>query len=246
MSSGKKRSKVLDKILKKPGAFNKSGGEGGAGDTHKTAMPVANGLAAIRGANQQQAYSPAYSQDLVADLTRQVEAALGMDQGMTPSPFGSSFPDLQRDSREPPDRKKIMTNPNQRPETKQVAPNVKEVVLDANYSNAFFANGKINGVDVQFLLDTGATQVSIPQRVADYIGLKPRGGAIEVRTASGLVPMFEVELDTLTIGEIELRFVKALINSSDRTETILLGMSALRKLEFTHKDDKLILRQEVK
>ena len=86
--------------------------------------------------------------------------------------------------------------------------------------------------------------ISIPQRIADYIGLQPgRRGGTQVQTASGTVTMYENLIDKLYIGNINLTFVSAVINPSDRSETILLGMSALKKLECSLIDDKLLLRQ---
>ena len=99
-------------------------------------------------------------------------------------------------------------------------------------------------LEVTFLLDTGATNVSIPVRIARAIGLKPTGRTHMVQTASGSVPVDEVLLETVSIGNITIEYVDASINPSDHSDKILLGMSALRKLEFTHKDGKLILRQE--
>ena len=55
--------------------------------------------------------------------------------------------------------------------------------------------------------------------------------------------MYDTVLDSLQIVDIQLTYVPGIINPGDRSETVLLGMSALKQLEFSHRDGWLILRQ---
>jgi aspartyl protease family protein len=50
-------------------------------------------------------------------------------------------------------------------------------------------------------------------------------------------------LDRVAVDGIELENVRAIINPNDDTDVILLGMSFLKKIEFTQRGDVLILRQ---
>lgn len=215
--------------------------EGGSSGTHNTAMPVATGVAALAGPGK--AFAPAGpGLDKMQAAAATLQAEQGLDIG--PSPYGTSTPSTGPGESFEERRKANALNPNIAPDSTQYHDGSIEVVLERNRGNAYLSRGKINGHTVEFLLDTGASQVSIPERVANMIGLKGTGGTTKVQTASGTVTTQEVMLDMLEIGAIQLTGVPALINPADRTETILLGMSALRRLQFTHDDDKIILRQK--
>lgn len=132
-------------------------------------------------------------------------------------------------------------NPNQRLVT-QTAAGYSEVSLERNRRGHYVASGRINGHDVVFLLDTGASDVSIPQHIADRLGLQ-RGRRASYQTANGVVYGYLTQLDSVVLGTIELRNVRGSINPNTDSDKILLGMSFLRNLEFTQRGDTLTLRQ---
>lgn len=131
-------------------------------------------------------------------------------------------------------------NPNQAPES-VFNQGAIEVKLKRNASGHYVSNGLINETPVTFLLDTGATQVSIPQTTADKIGLV-YGQKQRVNTANGAIDVYRTQVDVLQIGDIKLRNVAASINPFMEGE-ILLGMSALKKIEFSQRGDVLTLRK---
>jgi aspartyl protease family protein len=118
----------------------------------------------------------------------------------------------------------------------------RQVVLRGNAQGHYLASGEINGEPVEFLLDTGATMVSIPQAVADRLKLE-KGPPLESSTANGTITTYFTRLDRVRLGSIELENVRASINPHMEGPEILLGMSFLRKLEFTQRDNELILKQ---
>ena len=132
-------------------------------------------------------------------------------------------------------------NPNQNLQT-VASEGVREISLLRNRQGHYLASGRINGSKVRFLLDTGATDVSIPERVASRLGLS-RGPEVEVMTANGSIPVYMTVLDEIRIDEIELRNIRASINPYMDADEILLGMSFLKHLEFTQRGEQLILRQ---
>lgn len=122
-----------------------------------------------------------------------------------------------------------------------VAPGATELVLKRNRFGHYVAPGQINGQPVSFLLDTGATQVSVPAHLGPVLDLQP-GAAGSVLTANGSVTVRQTRIDVLTLGPFEVRNVSGHLNPGMRSDEILLGMSVLRYLEFTQRGDTLILR----
>jgi len=132
-------------------------------------------------------------------------------------------------------------NPNQSVYSRVDESGITEVVLKRNHYGHYVSNGKINGNTVQFMLDTGATDVAIPVAVANKLSLK-KGPEKRYSTANGMVTAYSTMLDSVTIGPIEIKNVRASINPGLRGKEILLGMSVLKRVEFTQRGDTLILR----
>ncbi len=132
-------------------------------------------------------------------------------------------------------------NPNQDIATRELD-GIKEITLKRNRRGHYVTSGKINNTDVRFMLDTGATHVSIPGDVARQLKLEAGNRQI-VNTANGRVYVYATMLDKIQIGDIVLANVRASINPHMRDEDILLGMSFLKHLEFSQRGDELVLRQ---
>ena len=220
------------RTLKPPSASDQSSGQG---DVHSTVMPVAITAAAISGGRS---FAPMHA----AAQVKEMAASLDFGSEFSPTPGGSSHPDLTQDSR--PDPAQYRKNPNQEPKTRTTG-KVRELLLDVNYMDAYIIRGTINARAVTFLVDTGATNVSIPERVAHYLGLEIMGRAQQSQTANGMVKVFPTQIEQLKIGEIVLKNVNASINTGDRSEQVLLGMSVLKELELVQREGKLLLRQYV-
>ena len=133
-------------------------------------------------------------------------------------------------------------NPNQNVSTQMLSSGEKQVVLKSSRYGHYLATGKINETKVTFLVDTGASHVSIPERVAKKIGLE-KGAPMLVSTANGTITVYATTLPEVSIGEIKLHDVKADINPYMEGDEILLGMSFLRDLSITHQGDQLTIRQ---
>ena len=133
-------------------------------------------------------------------------------------------------------------NPNTRVDTEITSDKIKEVALKRNRFGHYVATGKINGEPVEFLLDTGATLVSVPIAIAQQLELEP-GARRLVETANGQITTYATTLDSVTIGEIELTDVRAGINPNSSSNAVLLGMTYLKHLELIQRGDTLTLRQ---
>lgn len=133
-------------------------------------------------------------------------------------------------------------NPNQAVQTTSGKSGVREVTLQRNRYGHYNVTGSINGHTVEFFLDTGATDISVPASVADRIGLK-RLYETSFYTANGIAKGYGTRIEQAGIGDIVLHDLKASINPNVDDEIILLGMAFLKRIEFTQRGDLLILRQ---
>jgi aspartyl protease family protein len=133
-------------------------------------------------------------------------------------------------------------NPNRSPENSYADSGQAEVVLRQNKLGHYLVRGEINSSSVTFLLDTGATHVSIPEAVADTLHLKNLG-SYPVHTANGQVMVIKTRIKELRIGSIVLHDVAANINPGMKSDEILLGMSALKRVEFSQRGKELTLRE---
>jgi aspartyl protease family protein len=131
-------------------------------------------------------------------------------------------------------------NPNQDPISSNHL-GVAEVKLKQNRAGHYVSGGAINGQPVVFMLDTGATQVSIPMHLAEQLALT-KGRTSWVQTANGRLQVAQTRIQRLSLGDIQLTDVAAHLNPAMHDGQILLGMSALKQLEFTQKGEWLILR----
>ncbi len=133
-------------------------------------------------------------------------------------------------------------NPNQTVSTKWNN-GIAEVRLKQNRYGHYLAKGQINQIPVTFLLDTGATLISIPKSIAQQIQLK-KGYPAQSRTANGTITVYDTRLSSVGIGAIELNNIRATINPHMEGDEILLGMSFMKHLEMTQKGKELILRYQ--
>lgn len=131
-------------------------------------------------------------------------------------------------------------NPNPAPVSQRQGDRI-EVTLEANAQGHFVASGQINEQEVIFLLDTGATDVAISDELADTLGLE-RGATVMLHTANGQARGYRTRLERLQLGDIVLHDVRALVAPNFDGDQVLLGMSALKQLEFTQRAGTLVLR----
>ncbi|MHC8441878.1 MAG: retropepsin-like aspartic protease family protein [Candidatus Eutrophobiaceae bacterium] len=115
------------------------------------------------------------------------------------------------------------------------------VALAPTQQGHYITSGSINGFTVQFIVDTGATLVSMNSATASRIGIDYRikGKKGYSMTAAGRIQSWAVNLDRVRVGEIELRNVRGSVNEKGPAQ-ILLGMSFLKQLHM-EQDGKLLM-----
>jgi clan AA aspartic protease (TIGR02281 family) len=101
----------------------------------------------------------------------------------------------------------------------------------------FHIDGTIQGAPVRFLIDTGASTVSISQQLANRIGLECDVAAT-YRTANGLVQGCNSRVKDLEFGPFRIGNASVAI-LPNLTSEALLGMNALRKVRMEQQADKL-------
>ena len=123
-----------------------------------------------------------------------------------------------------------LNNPNPVVQTQIGVDKLPEVILQRNRYGHYVTHGKINGKSVTFLLDTGATTISIPTQTAKRLMLKS-GVPLSVQTANGSVTVYSTKLNSVAIGPIELRDLRGDINPHMDGDEVLLGMNFLKHLD---------------
>ncbi len=115
------------------------------------------------------------------------------------------------------------------------------VTLTADARGHFVTDGQINGGTVRFIVDTGATLVSMSAADAKRIGLDYQNGQkTMMSTANGVAPAFRVKLDSVKVGGITLNGVDAVVMDS-QAMPVLLGMSFLNRMEMRRDGDSMTL-----
>ena len=118
----------------------------------------------------------------------------------------------------------------------------KEIVLQRNPYGHYVTNGTINDYEVVFLLDTGATEIAVPESLANDIGLTKKQ-RIVVKTANGNARAYRTRIASVGIGDIKLYDLNATILTNMPGKEILLGMNFLKHLEITQKGKTLTIKQ---
>ena len=130
-------------------------------------------------------------------------------------------------------------NPNQAPQSQRLGGSVQVVLLRNQYGH-YVATGTINKEPATFLLDTGATNISIPENVAKRLRLD-RGAPVRVNTANGVITVYRTQLDSVAIGDLRLTDLDAHVNPH-MSGDVLLGMSFLKQVQFEQRDRELTLK----
>jgi aspartyl protease family protein len=113
----------------------------------------------------------------------------------------------------------------------KAAPARKTVVLNANTYGHFQAVAEINGQQVEFMTDTGATYVALSYETAQKLGLTQNLRFTgRSTTANGVARVASLEIAEVRVGEIAVKGVQAVVAEPGRMTQNLLGMSFIRQL----------------
>ena len=106
----------------------------------------------------------------------------------------------------------------------------------------YWIRAQVNGQDVNFLVDTGATLTAVSPETAELAGLEPRAGGLPIRmqTANGAVAAEMTAIDELQFGNVAARGLDAII-APGLGSTNVIGMNLLSRLASVRIEDGVLI-----
>ena len=118
-----------------------------------------------------------------------------------------------------------------------------EVRVRVASNGAYYTSGTVNGREVKFLVDTGASHCAMSTEMGDYVG-GTRGLGYWSNTANGKAMFYKMVLDEVRVGDIVVRNVMGATGDGMKSDYILLGNSFLNEIDMEMEDSVITLRQE--
>ncbi len=122
----------------------------------------------------------------------------------------------------------------------------RTTVLDADRAGHFPAAASVNGMQLDFIVDTGATLVTLRESAAAEIGIHPMpvDYTATVSTANGRIKAAPTKIDRIELGDITVFDVPALVLPDEALSQNLLGVSFLAKLRrYEFANGRMVLEQ---
>ncbi|KTC71713.1 aspartyl protease [Legionella birminghamensis] len=117
-----------------------------------------------------------------------------------------------------------------------------KVIITADEQGHYRIDGTIDDKPVHFIVDTGATLLAIPERVARDLNLSGRY-PITMQIAKGTVEGSLTRVSKLSFGNFTLYDVKAVIILGSEEDTLLMGMNVLSHFSLTQTNKKLVIEK---
>ena len=119
----------------------------------------------------------------------------------------------------------------------------QRVTVIADAKGLFFTTATVNGVSMPFMVDTGATMVTISSSHAKSAGIVYTSGERGmVQTANGITVVYKIKLDTVRLGDIALNNVDGVVMENNQLGKFgLLGLSFLNRTEMRREGDSMTL-----
>lgn len=112
------------------------------------------------------------------------------------------------------------------------------IVIKADAQGHFRGTAFINNVAMPFLIDTGATETVVPVALANQ-ALLPIGQVGQSDTAGGTAPSVSTRINSLKIGNAEIKNINAHVNFS--VDEVLIGMNTLKYFNMLIKNNTMTL-----
>lgn len=123
--------------------------------------------------------------------------------------------------------------------------NGRRITLTSDSAGHFKSQGSINGQLMQFVVDTGATVVSIGRADAERMGLSFLGGQpVQMQTANGTTQGWRIQLQSVRVGDVEVFDVEAVVTPT-AMPMVLLGNSFLNRFQMHRVSDQMVLEKRL-
>lgn len=117
------------------------------------------------------------------------------------------------------------------------------VNLERQDDGHFITSGRINNRWVEFMIDTGATSVTLNSYTADLLGIEyANAETVEVATAQGNTDAYQVILGSVAVGDVLLTNVRAFIIRGRFPQMILLGNTFLSRVNMRIENTAMTLQ----
>jgi aspartyl protease family protein len=123
--------------------------------------------------------------------------------------------------------------------------NSRSISLPRNAGGHFYADGLVDGRRIDFIVDTGASLVTLREGDAARLGIHPsqRDYSLKMQTANGIVLAAPVDINRVEVGDLIVRNVRAIVLPDQALAQNLLGMTFLSQVHWQYQGDRLVLDQ---
>ena len=122
------------------------------------------------------------------------------------------------------------------------APSKRVVRIASQQGGHHWVRGQVNGRSVDFVVDTGASVISMNLSTAKRLGIDyQKGKPAQASTANGVIEVRSVLLEKVTVGSIIQNQVAATVHMDDSLPVVLLGNSFLSNVDMRTEDGVLVL-----
>jgi aspartyl protease family protein len=119
-----------------------------------------------------------------------------------------------------------------------------KIILTSSSGGHFVTSGTVNGSAARFVVDTGATTITMGALDADRVGIDYKKGQLSYSsTANGVVPAYRVMLSSVRIGDVQVYNVEATVLPAPMPY-MLLGNSYLDRFQMRRENDRLTLEKK--
>ena len=122
---------------------------------------------------------------------------------------------------------------------------IPSINLERQADGHFTTTGKVNDRWVEFMVDTGATNVTLNSFTAEQMGIDYANGTpVDVATAQGSIKAFEVVLNSVAVGDVSLSNVSAFVIKGRFPRVVLLGNTFLSRVDMQMDNATLTLQNK--
>jgi aspartyl protease family protein len=131
------------------------------------------------------------------------------------------------------------------PPPRQESTSYRTVKLEAGRGGHFQVDARVDGRNIDFVVDTGASKVVLRESSAAKLGIFPRPSEYTGRssTANGVAAYAPVRLNRVDVNGISVYDVDAAVMPDSALHENLLGMTFLSRVKFSHDHGRLVLEQ---